>query len=120
MLFIFDREREIEHEWGREREGDTESAAGSRLRAGSTEPDAGGRTHEPRDHDLSRSRRLNRWSPPRPPCSSLFDGYLGGLQLELGGYCFEYWQLMGLDALCALLCKARNERGILRHRYACR
>ena len=37
------RQRETEHEWGRvrEREGDTESETGSRLRAVSTEPDAG-------------------------------------------------------------------------------
>ena len=42
-LFIFERERETEHEWGRgiEREGDTESEAGSRLRAVSTEPGMG-------------------------------------------------------------------------------
>ena len=35
--------RETEHEWerGRERWGDTESEAGSRLRAVSTEPDVG-------------------------------------------------------------------------------
>ena len=35
--------RETEHKWGRgrEREGDTESEAGSRLPAVSTEPDAG-------------------------------------------------------------------------------
>ena len=40
---MFICEREIEHEWGRgrEREGDTESEAGSRLRAISTEPDVG-------------------------------------------------------------------------------
>ena len=37
------REKETEHEWGRgrDREGDTESKAGSRPRAVSTEPDAG-------------------------------------------------------------------------------
>ena len=42
-MFIFGRERETEHEWGkgREREGDPESEAGSRLRAVSAEPDAG-------------------------------------------------------------------------------
>ena len=35
-------ERETEHKWGRaEREGDSESEAGSRLRAVSTGPDAG-------------------------------------------------------------------------------
>ena len=39
VLFL----RETEFEWGRgrEREGDTESEAGSRLRAVSTEPDVG-------------------------------------------------------------------------------
>ena len=37
-----DRDRETEHEWGRaEREGDTESEAGSRLWVVSTEPDMG-------------------------------------------------------------------------------
>ena len=38
-----ERETETECEWGqgREREGDTKSEAGSRLRAASTEPDAG-------------------------------------------------------------------------------
>ena len=35
------RQRETEHEWGRGREGDTESETGSRLRAISPEPDAG-------------------------------------------------------------------------------
>ena len=41
--FIFEREREREREsqWERGREGDTASEAGSRLRAVSTEPDAG-------------------------------------------------------------------------------
>ena len=44
-LFIFEREREREREivsiGGAEREGDTESEAGSRLQVVSTEPDAG-------------------------------------------------------------------------------
>ena len=42
FLFIFDTERDTEHEWrmGR-REGDTVFEAGSRLRAISTEPDVG-------------------------------------------------------------------------------
>ena len=43
LMFIFDRERD--RAWvgkgQREREGDTESETGSRLRAVSTEPDAG-------------------------------------------------------------------------------
>ena len=38
-MFIFERERASKG--GAEREGDTESEAGSRLRAVSTEPDAG-------------------------------------------------------------------------------
>ena len=44
-VYLFLRERETEHERGRsrerDREGDTEFEAGSRLRAVSTEPDAG-------------------------------------------------------------------------------
>ena len=43
-MFLFTlRQRQTEHEQGRgrEREGDPELEAGSRLRAGSTEPDAG-------------------------------------------------------------------------------
>ena len=49
-----ERERETEREWGgAEREGDTESEAGSRLQAVSPRARRGARTHEPRDHDLS-------------------------------------------------------------------
>ena len=42
-MFIFDRERQMECEMGRgrDREGDTESAAGSGIRAVSAEPHAG-------------------------------------------------------------------------------
>ena len=40
-LFIFDRERQSLSRGGAEREGDTESEAGSRLRAVSTKPDVG-------------------------------------------------------------------------------
>ena len=40
-LFIFERQRQSTSGGGTEREGDTESEAGSRLRAVSTEPDAG-------------------------------------------------------------------------------
>ena len=40
-VYLLLRQREIEHErGGSEREGDTESETGSRLRAVSTEPDA--------------------------------------------------------------------------------
>ena len=45
FYFIFEREREresaSEHKWRRGRETETEPEAGSRLRAASTEPDAG-------------------------------------------------------------------------------
>ena len=43
LMFIYfgDRERQSMNGGGAEREGDTESEAGSRLRAVSTEPDAG-------------------------------------------------------------------------------
>ena len=43
MFYLFLRQRETEHEcrWGRERGGDTESEAGSRLWAVSTEPRLG-------------------------------------------------------------------------------
>ena len=41
FYFIFERQRDSMSGGGAEREGDTESKAGSRLRAVSTEPDAG-------------------------------------------------------------------------------
>ena len=41
ILFIFDRKRQSTSGGGTEREGDTESEAGSRLQTVSTEPDAG-------------------------------------------------------------------------------
>ena len=53
---------------GAEREGDTESKAGSRLRAVSTEPDVGLELM-----DLSRSRMLNRLNHPGAPNHSHFD-----------------------------------------------
>ena len=40
-MFIFERQRETVNREGADREGDTESKAGSRLRAASTEPDVG-------------------------------------------------------------------------------
>ena len=48
-MFIFQRERERVSGQGAEREGDTESEAGFRLRAVSTEPDAG---LEPTNHEI--------------------------------------------------------------------
>ena len=40
-MFIFERERQSTSRGGENREGDTESEAGSRLQAASTEPDMG-------------------------------------------------------------------------------
>ena len=48
----------------REREGDTESEAGSRLQAVSPEPDVGLELNELRDHDLSHSGMFNQLSHP--------------------------------------------------------
>ena len=48
-MFIFERERQSVSQGGAEREGDTESEAGSRLRAVSTDPDAG---LEPKNHEI--------------------------------------------------------------------
>ena len=55
-----------------ERERDTESEAGSRLWAVSTELGRGTRTHEPWDNDLSWSRTLNRLSHPDAPLVGIF------------------------------------------------
>ena len=49
ILFIFDRKRQSTSGGGTEREGDTESEAGSRLGAVSTEPDSG---LELRNHEI--------------------------------------------------------------------
>ena len=63
-----------------QREGDTESEADSRLRAVSTEPDVGLEltNPEPRDHDLSQSRTLNRLSHPRTPGMGSLTGIQSG------------------------------------------
>ena len=72
-MFIYlwerDRERQRLSMGGRraEREGDTESEAGSRLRPSCQHrARCGARTHELQDCDLSRSRTLNWLSPPAP------------------------------------------------------
>ena len=48
-MFIFERQRQSTSGAGPEIEGDTESEAGFRLRAVSTEPDTG---LEPTDHEI--------------------------------------------------------------------
>ena len=66
-MSIFQRETECKLGRGREREGDTEIEAGSRLRAVSTEPDVGLELTGLQDHDLSQSQTLNQLSHPGTP-----------------------------------------------------
>ena len=68
MFIYFDRERERDRAWVGEgqREGDTESEAGSRLQAVSTEPDAG---LEPMDRKImtwAKVRRSTDWATQAP------------------------------------------------------
>ena len=64
-MFIFERERERERQsvsgGGAEREGDTESEGGSRLWAGSTEPDAGLEFINYEIMTWAKVRRLTDW-----------------------------------------------------------
>ena len=127
---------------GAQRQGDTESEAGSRLQAVSTEPDrdnardrvqaAGGadrgrhrirsglqalscqhrarrgaQTHKPRDHDLSRSRTLNRLSHPSTPCHVYLTLRVYLLILESAsilrtGPDSKYFRLCRPDSVCCL------------------
>ena len=63
FIYFWDSERQNVSRGGAEREGDRIQSS---LQALSCQRRAqcGARTHEPRDHDLSRSRMLNRWSHP--------------------------------------------------------
>ena len=66
-MFIFERERESMSRGGAEREGDTESEAGSRLWAVSTEPDAG---LEPMTHEIMTWAGVGgstEWAAQAPP-----------------------------------------------------
>ena len=66
MFLFYFRERQSASGVETEREGDTESEAGSRLQALSCRHRArrGARTHGLCDHDLSRSQVLNLLSHP--------------------------------------------------------
>ena len=68
FIYFWDKERQSMNRGGSEREGDTESKTGSRHWAVSTEPDMGLELTD-WDHDLSRSRTLNRLSHPGAPHS---------------------------------------------------
>ena len=67
-IYLFLRQRETEHEWGRVRERGRHRI-GNRLQALSCQHRAqrGAPTHEPGDRDLSQSRTLNRLSHPGIP-----------------------------------------------------
>ena len=72
-FYLFLGQRETEHERGRGRKRGRHRI-GNRLQAPSHQPRArrGARTHGLRDHDLSRSRPLNRLSHPGAPNVYLF------------------------------------------------
>ena len=65
-------QRESMNGGGAEREGDTESKAGSRLQAVSTESDAGLELTNQEIMTRAEVRRLNRLSHPSAPFSELF------------------------------------------------
>ena len=74
FIYFWDRERQSMNGGGAEREGHTESETGSRLRAVSTEPNAG---LELTDHEIStwaEVRRLTHWTT-QPPQTS-FEGQI--------------------------------------------
>ena len=72
FTYCWERERQSTSRGGAEREGDTESEAGSRLWAVSTEPDAG---LEPRNHEImtwADVRSLTDWATQAPLIATLF------------------------------------------------
>ena len=73
FIYFGDRERQSMSPGGAERERETQNqkqAPGSELSARSL---TRGSTHKPWDHDLSRSRSLNRLSHPGAPAVDAFD-----------------------------------------------
>ena len=79
-VYVFLRETETEHEqgWGRER-GNTESEAGFKLWAASTEPDAG---LELGNREIMSQSQMFKWlSHPRAPGWFLFILILGPVEL---------------------------------------
>ena len=64
FIYIWEREHASMSRGGAEREGDTESEAAPSCQHRARR---GAQTHDPRDRDLSRSRTLDRLSPPGAP-----------------------------------------------------
>ena len=75
-MFIFERERERDRVWmgdgQREWEGDTESEAGSRLWAVSTEPEVGLELTEYEIMTWAEVRRLTNWATQAPQNMIIF------------------------------------------------
>ena len=74
MFYFWERERQSASRGEAEREGDTESKAGSRLWAVSTEPDVG---LEPTDHKImtwAEARRLTDWATQAPQYALILKG----------------------------------------------
>ena len=84
LVFIFERETECKQGRGRER---GRHRIRSRLQTPSRQHRGGhgSRTHEPRDHNLSRSRTLNRLSHPGVPAICNF--YLSPSFSACAGQC---------------------------------
>ena len=72
LMFIYFWERKSVQvsRGGAERDGERGSDVGSGLTAEKTQ--CGARTHEPQDHDLSRSKTLNQLSHPGAPITGYF------------------------------------------------
>ena len=118
FYFIFERETERKQGWGRER---GRHGIRSRLQAPSCQHRAqrGAQTREPQDHDLSRSRPLNRPSHPGAPSLSLFlNVYLFLKERETGcewGRGRERGRHRIRSRFQALSCQHRARRGFRPH-----
>ena len=110
-VYLFLRQRETKHEWGRVRERG-KHRIWSRLQALSCQHRARcrARTHGPWDNDLSRSRTLNRLSHPGSPVKTFLS--LRSEERRVGKECVRakgrhiIW-----SRLQALSCQHRAQRG---------
>ena len=88
FLFIFEGEREHE-QGGAERKGDTESEAGSRLQAVSTEPHAG---LEPTNHEIIMTRaEVGRLLTEPPGCPRMWGIFKAPSEMVAS----DMWPLVG-------------------------
>ena len=98
------RERDTEHEQGRSREGDTESKAGSRIWAVSTEPDAGLELTNREIVTWAKVGRPTEWATQVPPSficmlnNTLLYGYMDMCYLvyaPISGWAFGWFPVAG-------------------------